>query len=107
MSWSTFFGTQIILTEVKYCGLWRRTRENDHGIFSTLHSGGGRMFLPDNTYGTQKRLRFMQEKIERFQPKRVLDVGCGTGSMVTVPLARKYPHIQFLGIDMDSESIRF
>jgi len=49
----------------------------------------------------------MQEKIERFQPKRVLDVGCGTGSMVTVPLARKYPHIQFLGIDMDSESIRF
>lgn len=58
-------------------------------------------------YGLGKRLDFVTEIISEFQPKRILDVGCGTGSNLTVPLAQRFPTINFIGIDSDLSSINY
>jgi ubiquinone/menaquinone biosynthesis C-methylase UbiE len=34
----------------------------------------------ENAYGLQKRIAFCAQVIDAFQPRQVLDVGCGTGS---------------------------
>jgi len=46
-------------------------------------------------------------KVSRFIPRdarSVLDVGCADG-IVTIALAYMFPHIQFMGIDLDEEFI--
>lgn len=63
----------------------------------------------ENLWGYAKRLRFVQEVIEEsFQKRapstlRVLDVGCGNGSFLALPLARQGYHVT--GIDVDEHSI--
>jgi SAM-dependent methyltransferase len=63
------------------------------------------MALLESSYGEQKRLQFLQSVIERIQPSRVLDIGCGLGTYVTFPLAKAFPTISFLGVDCDAYSI--
>lgn len=64
--------------------------------------------LPDETtYGIKKRVDFLIEIISRVQPNSVLDVGCGTGSYLTKPLAERFGSVNFLGIDNDRVSIAF
>lgn len=65
----------------------------------------------ENVYAHRKRLEFIVAAIEALRlcngqnrdDLEVLDVGCGTGVMITLPLAGFGYHI--LGIDLDSESI--
>lgn len=65
----------------------------------------------ENVYGHRKRLRFIVEAIEDMRARRekasadltVLDVGCGTGIMITLPLASLGYRIT--GIDIDRASI--
>jgi SAM-dependent methyltransferase len=59
---------------------------------------------PEDSYGRVKRLEFVARA---WDPaiSTVLDVGCGTGSQLTVPLARMFPEAQFLGIDSDTASL--
>lgn len=45
--------------------------------------------------------------ITEYAPKRVLDMGCGTGTNLTEPLAERFPSVHFLGIDSDKTSIEF
>lgn len=59
------------------------------------------------TYGLVKRLRFVEEFITEQGPKSVLDIGCGTGNNLTVPLARRFPEVRFVGADADPTSIEF
>ncbi len=65
------------------------------------------MWPAENAYGQRKRLEFCSAVIERLQPARVFDVGCGTGSNLTRPLALRFPEVRFLGIDSDAGSIEF
>lgn len=65
------------------------------------------MFFQENSYGVEKRFRFIKNAIEEFRPSSVLDIGCGTGSFVTLPLAKSFPDIRFLGVDSDRNSINF
>ncbi|TDT81858.1 methyltransferase family protein [Arthrobacter sp. AG258] len=46
---------------------------------------------------------YLQEAL-RAQPKRVVELGCGTGR-VTLPLAKLLPNSQVFGIDMDADEI--
>ncbi|MCC6975518.1 MAG: class I SAM-dependent methyltransferase [Anaerolineae bacterium] len=55
----------------------------------------------------QKRFLFAKTLLEVKRPKRVLDVGCGTGQNLTVPLAECFPETQFLGVDIDKKSIQY
>ena len=61
----------------------------------------------ENTYGMRKRLDFVANLIAEYSPKRVLDMGCGTGANLTEPLAERFPSVQFLGVDSDKTSIEF
>src|SRR5688500_7273971 len=65
------------------------------------------MFFPMDSYGMGKRLQFLQKTIESFQPDHVLDIGCGTGTYVSFPLAKCFPNIRFIGMDADAASIEF
>lgn len=61
----------------------------------------------ENTYGVAKRLEFVTGVIAGCRPLRVLDIGCGTGANLTAPLARKFPDVNFVGIDSDAASVSF
>lgn len=61
--------------------------------------------LEHDPYGHEKRFGFFTTIFDTNKPKTVLDIGCGTGEMLTVPLALKYPQIKFYGVDSDYESI--
>jgi 2-polyprenyl-3-methyl-5-hydroxy-6-metoxy-1,4-benzoquinol methylase len=63
----------------------------------------------ENVYGHLKRLEFIAARLEELRagrpaPLRVLDFGCGTGVMITRPLARLGHDVT--GIDIDAVSIR-
>jgi len=61
----------------------------------------------ENNFGIKKRLEFIEDIIRRLSPRRVLDMGCGTGIQLTIPLAERFPDIFFAGSDDDSGSIYF
>lgn len=63
----------------------------------------------ENLWGYLKRLRFVEETIAEAFPQgvasslRVLDVGCGNGSQLAIPLGKR--GFQVTGIDVDESSI--
>jgi SAM-dependent methyltransferase len=65
------------------------------------------MLTVENSYGVIKRLNFLKEVIEIYHPESVLDIGCGAGTYLTLPLAKSNPAIRFLGADTDLASIEF
>lgn len=72
----------------------------------------GEFIFRETAYGVVKRLRFFVEHIEAERTRlkvsreemRVLDVGCGTGTYVTIPLAAM--GYKVVGIDADENSIQ-
>lgn len=63
--------------------------------------------MVENSYGVRKRLDFIEGVISACQPRRVLDMGCGTGANLTAPLAAKFGGVEFVGIDSDEASIEY
>ncbi|MDH4377717.1 MAG: methyltransferase domain-containing protein [Ramlibacter sp.] len=61
----------------------------------------------EDSYGIAKRIEFVAGILGSSRPARVLDIGCGTGSNLTVPLARRFPETNFLGVDSDRTSIDY
>ena len=61
----------------------------------------------EDTYGLVKRFHFIRNFLAEQSPRSVLDVGCGTGNNLTVPLASEFPETQFVGTDADETSIEF
>jgi 2-polyprenyl-3-methyl-5-hydroxy-6-metoxy-1,4-benzoquinol methylase len=72
-------------------------------------AGPGRLPARENVYGHRKRLEFVAARLDEKRaanpaaPLRVLDFGCGTGVMITRPLALLGHHVT--GIDIDAVSI--
>jgi SAM-dependent methyltransferase len=70
---------------------------------------GARRFVSETSFGFQKRLRFVLAHLARERdrsnwPLRVLDVGCGTGSLLTLPLAQE--GYQVVGLDVHLPSLQ-
>jgi SAM-dependent methyltransferase len=63
--------------------------------------------LAENSYGWRKRLDFVAETVDSVGASRVLDVGCGTGAGLTVPLAAACPRAEITAVDSDVRSIRW
>lgn len=59
--------------------------------------------IEENTYASLKRLRWIASRLNPGD--RILEIGCGTGLMITRPLLQLGFHIQ--GIDTDEKSIQF
>lgn len=71
----------------------------------------GPFVIRETVYGIVKRVDFFIEHIEAYRKRkgletqevRILDVGCGTGVYVTIPLANAGYSV--IGLDLDSASI--
>jgi SAM-dependent methyltransferase len=59
--------------------------------------------IPENIYGHARRLRWLAERLDRRVP--AIELGCGTGAMITLPLLRAGFDIR--GLDTDAASIAF
>lgn len=62
---------------------------------------------PEDSYGRLKRLHFIEETVAALRPRRILDVGCGSGTQLTRPLAAAFPEIEILAVDDDARSIEW
>jgi SAM-dependent methyltransferase len=63
------------------------------------------MSPPEDTYGSAKRFEFVAAIIRERRPRNMLDIGCGTGVQLTLPLARGFPAIEIVGVDADERSL--
>ena len=63
--------------------------------------------MGETPYGDLERRRFIADALRRLGASTVLDIGCGTGSLLTAPLARELPDVAFLGVDDDAASIKY
>jgi SAM-dependent methyltransferase len=61
----------------------------------------------ENTYGINKRFSFVEKTIIRINPATLLDVGCGAGTYLTFPIAKRFPAVRVVGVDSDYPSISF
>jgi SAM-dependent methyltransferase len=61
--------------------------------------------LQENSFGQRKRLHAVVDILRARGVKTVLDVGCGSGQLLTLPLARNFPEVQIKGLDEDSATI--
>jgi len=59
--------------------------------------------VKENIYGHRKRLHWIVSHLSKGD--RIVEVGCGTGIMITLPLFEMGFHV--IGIDIDEESIAF
>jgi len=64
-----------------------------------------RLLLPEDSYGTLKRVHFISDIITRYHINFITDIGCGTGRYLTYPLSILHPKSTFFGFDRDHLSI--
>ena len=72
-----------------------------------------KFIVSENSYGHKKRFDFIKKQISEYclnnnlnkYDIKILDVGCGSGTLVTLPLGELGYNI--LGIDLDETSIEF
>lgn len=63
--------------------------------------------MTENSYGILKRFEYIERAILDREPRKILDYGCGTGEVLTAPLAERFPEIEIVGVDDDPVSIEF
>jgi len=59
--------------------------------------------VPENVYGHAKRLKWIESHISKHS--QIVELGCGTGYMITMPLAKMGFSIK--GLDLDKASIDY
>jgi SAM-dependent methyltransferase len=59
----------------------------------------------EDSYGRAKRLAFVGALVRERAPQCILDIGCGTGTQLTAPLAAEFPDVAILGVDEDEASL--
>ena len=74
----------------------------DRGVY--VFSFGGLGGLNDN-YG-HSIAEFVKEEFPKFKPRRILEIGCGTG-MATVPVAQAFPRAELHAIDLGAALLRY
>ncbi len=63
--------------------------------------------ISDDSYGTQKRVHFVCEKIAEESPNIIMDIGCGTGMLLTRDVAKAFPKITIHGVESDLTTVEY
>lgn len=58
-------------------------------------------------YGEKKRLEYCIETCRAHDIRSILDIGCGTGTHLTYPLARALPEVEIVAMDDHRPSIEY
>jgi ubiquinone/menaquinone biosynthesis C-methylase UbiE len=74
----------------------------DRGVYVFAFGGLGK--LNDN-YG-HAIAAFIKERFPEFKPRRILEIGCGTG-MATLPVAQAFPKAEMHAIDVGAALLRY
>lgn len=74
----------------------------DSGLFVTTAGLLGRM----NDGGGKAIAQWLKTEHPEFQPKRILDIGCGLGHNV-LPIAQAYPGAEIIAIDVAAPMLRY
>lgn len=74
----------------------------DSGLFVTTAGLLGRM----NDGGGRAIAQWLKNEFPEFQPKRILDIGCGLGHNV-IPIAQAYPNAEVIAIDVAAPMLRY
>jgi ubiquinone/menaquinone biosynthesis C-methylase UbiE len=74
----------------------------DRGVHVFAYGGLG----PRNDAYGDVIVELLKETYPDFKPRRILDVGCGIGS-VTLPLAKAFPDAEVYGVDIGGPTIRY
>ncbi|AFZ22940.1 methylase involved in ubiquinone/menaquinone biosynthesis [Cylindrospermum stagnale PCC 7417] len=74
----------------------------DSGIFVTTAGLLGRM----SDAGGKAIVQWLKKDSPKFQPKRILDIGCGLGHNV-IPIAQAYPDAEVIAIDIAAPMLRY
>lgn len=74
----------------------------DSGLFVTTAGLLGRM----NDGGGKAIAGWVKNEHPEFQPKRILDIGCGLGHNV-LPIAQAYPNAEVIAIDIAAPMLRY
>jgi SAM-dependent methyltransferase len=74
----------------------------DAGIFATTGGGLGRY----SDGGGWAVVNWLETEHKGFEPKRILDVGCGLGHN-TLPLAQAFPRAEIVAIDVAAPMLRY
>ncbi|UJB69470.1 class I SAM-dependent methyltransferase [Acaryochloris sp. 'Moss Beach'] len=61
--------------------------------------------MKENIYGHLSRLNWLQRNLQESQASRIVELGCGTGYMITKSLLLKGYSI--VGVDLDLDSIQY
>lgn len=59
--------------------------------------------VPENVYGQAKRLKWVESNTQKQDT--IIELGCGTGYMITLPMAKQGYSIK--GFDLDEKSIKY
>ena len=63
------------------------------------------MNIDQTLYGNKKRAEFVLSAIKPLSAANILDFGCGTGKLLTIPLAKKLKNVTFHAVDNHKGSI--
>jgi len=74
----------------------------DRGVYIYAYGGLG----PKNDALGFSTTNYLQKKFPDFQPKRILELGCGIGT-ATLPLAEAYPGAEIFAIDIAAPMLRY
>lgn len=61
--------------------------------------------LKETSYAYLERLRFLVARIHPSSDQEILDIGCGTGKLVSLPLAHRFPASRFSLVENDEASL--
>jgi len=102
--------------ETYKCHKWKRTTvtgktENNHELVRKIFAHTGKSYdlvVKATTFWQDNRWKRRILEIADLcrNPRRVLDLACGTG-IVTVALARKFPHSTVVGMDLQEEYLAY
>jgi len=80
-------------------------KDSDHPHFGKPVGEDGRRLLEEMNVHHRYLSEWALSKVPPMAPKKILDIGCGGGMLISL-LAERYPKAQIFGVDISEESVK-